>query len=251
MPAFGKWKNFNWPAGLARNRLHLRHGSVLIVDTLDGKNRASNARKIFFDIPSPEVGMEPDVIPSPERARRIAMVTAEFLGQICGFKSCLGLSDARNAQFLHENMGSKQHQAAHPVMRPRVDEGDGPTVAVADLNWVLDLQCGEKIRQRAKPLVVHVAHSPRLGEHIGIAAAVGEHVVYAVPLEEMHDYAHRIQDVRAGAVSDFASRAFIPETFVVLVGDASKFADELTRDHGEIETVSFEALDLGSPTLTH
>jgi zinc protease len=84
----------------------------------------------------------------------------------------------------------------------------------------------------------------------GVAAAIGEHVVYAVPLEEMHDYAHRVQAVPAGAVRDFASRALIPETFVVLVGDASKFAGELTRDHGEIESIAFEALDLGSPTLT-
>jgi zinc protease len=83
----------------------------------------------------------------------------------------------------------------------------------------------------------------------GITGALAEHVLYDVPLEEMQGFAHRVLEVDAESVRAFAARAIVPDTFVVLVGDASKFAGEITLAHGEIRVIPFEALDLGSPSL--
>src|SRR5579859_5854388 len=74
MPAFRERKNFHWSARLPRNRLHLRHGPVLILETLNGKNRTSDTRKKFFNVPQPKIGMQPNIIPSPERACSVAMM---------------------------------------------------------------------------------------------------------------------------------------------------------------------------------
>jgi zinc protease len=84
----------------------------------------------------------------------------------------------------------------------------------------------------------------------GITGAVGEHVLYDVPIDEMQDYAHRIQAVDAESVRAFAARGLIPDAFIVLVGDASKFASEIARTHEDVRVIPFERLDLGSPSLT-
>jgi len=83
----------------------------------------------------------------------------------------------------------------------------------------------------------------------GIASAVGEHVVYGVPLDDMQQFAHRIEAVAADAVRECAARRLVPDTFVVLVGDASKFAGALEAVHGPVRTIPFDRLDLGSPSL--
>jgi zinc protease len=83
----------------------------------------------------------------------------------------------------------------------------------------------------------------------GITGSVGEHVLYDVPIEEMQDYAHRILAVDAESVRAFAARALVPETFVVLVGDASQFGDAIARTHTELRVIPFDQLDLGSPAL--
>ncbi len=83
----------------------------------------------------------------------------------------------------------------------------------------------------------------------GIASAIGEHVVYAVPLGEMQEFAQRVEAVAASAVRDCAARAIVPDSFVVLVGDASKFAGGVASLHGPVRTIPFDELDLGSPSL--
>ncbi len=83
----------------------------------------------------------------------------------------------------------------------------------------------------------------------GIAGALTEHVLYDVPLVEMREYAPRVRAVDANAVRDFARRELIPDAFLVLVGDASKFAGEVARAHAGVHVIPFEQLDLGSPSL--
>jgi zinc protease len=84
----------------------------------------------------------------------------------------------------------------------------------------------------------------------GITGAVGEHVLYDVPIDEMQEYAHRIQAVDAESVRAFAAHGLIPDAFIVLVGDASKFASEIARTHDDVRVIPFERLDLGSASLT-
>jgi len=83
----------------------------------------------------------------------------------------------------------------------------------------------------------------------GIASVLGEHVVYDVPLGEMQEYAHRVLAVDAESVRAVAASRLVPETFAVLVGDASKFAADVERAHGAARIVEAQRLDLGSPTL--
>ena len=82
----------------------------------------------------------------------------------------------------------------------------------------------------------------------GIVATLAEHVLYDVPLGEMSRYTQRVNGVDARTVRDFAARGLIPDDFVVLVGDASKFAAELAG-HGDVRVIPFAELDLGSPNL--
>ena len=83
----------------------------------------------------------------------------------------------------------------------------------------------------------------------GIAAALAEHVLYDVPLGEVSEYAHRVLGVDAESVRAFAADGLVPDNFVVLVGDASKFADEISRAHDGVRIIPADKLDLGSPAL--
>jgi zinc protease len=82
----------------------------------------------------------------------------------------------------------------------------------------------------------------------GIAGALSDHGVYDVPLEDLGTFARRIEAVDAEAVRSFAVREMIADTFVVLVGDASRFAAELAATH-DVRVIASAELDLGSPTL--
>jgi len=83
----------------------------------------------------------------------------------------------------------------------------------------------------------------------GITGSLAEHALYDVPLAELAAYARRVQAVDAAAVRDFAARAMVPDDFVVLVGDASKFAAEIARTHAGVRVIPSAQLDLGSPAL--
>jgi zinc protease len=83
----------------------------------------------------------------------------------------------------------------------------------------------------------------------GITGSIAEHALYDVPLAELAEYTRRVQGVDAAAVRDFAARGLVPDDFVVLVGDASKFASEIARTHANVRVIAAGELDLGSPTL--
>jgi zinc protease len=82
----------------------------------------------------------------------------------------------------------------------------------------------------------------------GVAGSLADHVLYDVPLEELDLYTRRVQAIDAQQVRDFAARRMVTDDFVILVGDASRFADELARTH-PVRVILGDALDLGSPTL--
>ncbi|MBV8644361.1 MAG: insulinase family protein [Candidatus Eremiobacteraeota bacterium] len=83
----------------------------------------------------------------------------------------------------------------------------------------------------------------------GIAGSVTEHVLYEVPLGELQRYTQAVGAVDAASVRAFAERSLIPDAFVVLVGDAAKFADAIMQVHADVRVIPFDALDLGSPAL--
>jgi zinc protease len=83
----------------------------------------------------------------------------------------------------------------------------------------------------------------------GIASALSEYVLYDVALDELNHFAPRVNAVDARSVREFAARALIPDDFVVLVGDASKFVAELGARFADVRVIPVERLDLGSLSL--
>lgn len=83
----------------------------------------------------------------------------------------------------------------------------------------------------------------------GIVGALAEFVLYDVPLAELNAFAPRVEAVDAASVRAFAARGLVPDDFVVLVGDASKFQETLRNGHGDVRVIAEDTLDLGSPML--
>ena len=83
----------------------------------------------------------------------------------------------------------------------------------------------------------------------GITGSLAEHALYDVPLAELAEYGRRVQAVDAAAVRGFAARGLVPDDFIVLVGDASKFAGEIARAYANVRVIPSAQLDLGSPAL--
>ena len=105
-----------------------------------------------------------------------------------------------------------------------------------------------------RQLATHLRDAVLAGELAGgtrlhASRALAEHVLYDVPLAEVGEYAHRVLDVDAEAVRAFAADGLVPDNFIVLVGDASKFADDVARAHDDVRIIPHDRLDLGSPSL--
>ena len=92
--------------------------------------------------------MQPDVIPSPERAVGIAMMTGEFLRKIRSLEFHFRFSDARDAELLDKDVRRQQHQAAHAVMNCGMNQRDGSAVTVPDQNGIFNPQLAPADRAR-------------------------------------------------------------------------------------------------------
>src|SRR5882762_5603644 len=130
--AVGEAQELDRTAGLPRDRLELRHRPVFVVETLDREHRATYPRQDLLDVPAAESRIEPDVVPSPERLRRVGMIAAELLREVRALEGRLRFGDALDADILHEHVGRHDHQPLDAVVHRRVDEGDRTAVGMAD-----------------------------------------------------------------------------------------------------------------------
>ena len=146
MAAILEAQDFDRSAYLACDCIDLGHGSVLIFESLDEKDRAGDPRKVFFDIPVAKIGMKPDVVPSPEGASRVAMVTREFFAEVGSFEFVFGFGNTLDAEIFDENMRGEKDESAKTVVNSSIDERDGSAVAVADQNWRFDVEPREEFR---------------------------------------------------------------------------------------------------------
>src|SRR5215831_16099356 len=85
-------------------------------------------------------GLSQMLIHPPKSARGVAVIAAEALCQICGFEAYFSFGDAADAQFFHENVRSEQDCAAQAILSSGINDRDGGAIAVADEDWVLDMQ---------------------------------------------------------------------------------------------------------------
>jgi len=170
--AIGELEDFDWAAYPASERLYLRHRSIFVFQSLNGEDWTSDSRKIFFNVPAAEVGMEPDVIPSPEGARGVLMVAGEPGRKVGSFEFDFGRGDAGDGEIFDEDVRRHQYQTAHLVMNACMDEGNGGAVAVADEDGIFDGELPEEIGKRVPGFVMHECDLPSGGENIRIAGTV-------------------------------------------------------------------------------
>ena len=176
MAAFFQHQDFYWASRLTLDRFDLRHRAVLVVFTLDYQSGAGDMGKVLLDVPAAEVGVKPDMVPSPEGARGVAVVATQFLAKVSRFEFFFGFCNAGDTEVLHEDVRSQQNEAADVLLcllrGSGVDDGDRSPVAVADQDRVADLELCEKIGKNLKGFFVHIGDGARLSEEIGITRTV-------------------------------------------------------------------------------
>ena len=170
--AIREGKNFDRTGALGRDGLDLLHRAVLIVEALNNKHRAGDPRKIFFNIPAAEIRMQPDIVPSPECSRNVAMMARQFFREVRRLKFHLGFGNRCNTEILDKNMRRQKDEPADAALRASVNNGDRRPIAVADQNGILDLEILQKVGENFQALLVHVTDCAWFGEHVGISRAV-------------------------------------------------------------------------------
>jgi zinc protease len=81
----------------------------------------------------------------------------------------------------------------------------------------------------------------------GIAGQLGELALYDVPLEELGGYLAHVEALDGTAVQAFARTMIADDPFVVLTGDAAKFADTIRATYADVTLIPLAQLDLGRP----
>src|SRR5262245_46460778 len=108
MAAIREAQQLDRPTGLPGDRIELGHGAVLVVEALDRQHRAAYAGEDLLYVPGAEIRVQPDVVPAPERLRRVRVVAAELLRQVGALERRLRLGDALHADVLDEYVGRHQ-----------------------------------------------------------------------------------------------------------------------------------------------
>jgi zinc protease len=83
----------------------------------------------------------------------------------------------------------------------------------------------------------------------GIAGVLGELALYDVPLDELSSYMPHVEAVTPAGVQAFAAAHVARDPFVVLVGDAAKFAATIGQAYADVTTIPFADLDLTRASL--
>src|SRR5581483_12159906 len=104
MAAIRQSPNFDWPRTLTRDGLHLLHCAVFIIESLNDQRRTRDPVKIFFDVPAAKIRMQPDIVPPPEGARSVTVMSRQLFREVRGLEFHLGISNRRDTEVLDENM---------------------------------------------------------------------------------------------------------------------------------------------------
>jgi zinc protease len=78
----------------------------------------------------------------------------------------------------------------------------------------------------------------------GLLAALTDYALYRIPLDELERYTARVEATDSAQVAAFAREYVVPDSCIVLVGDASMFADGLEKLTPDVRIVPFAELDL-------
>lgn len=111
--------------GVPLNRLDVSDGAVFVVVALNDKDRASDSRQKFFDVPGAKFRSQPDIVPASKHFVDVVMVAGKFLAQISGLIQRTDGHRAAQAEIFNEDVRRFENQRSDAVrMCPRVDERD-------------------------------------------------------------------------------------------------------------------------------
>src|SRR5205809_2280624 len=169
VPAFGKLEAVQlWDR--ARGTVDLLDGSVLVLEALDRQHRAADLPEHGLDVPDGEIGIEPDIVPAPERAFDVVVITRELFAQIG-----LEIRDARasyavEAVRFDEDERRHRHDRRHGSTGARgVDERYRGALAVSEQDRLAHVERVQELRQRLERLDVHEVDAEGPGERFGCA----------------------------------------------------------------------------------
>lgn len=83
----------------------------------------------------------------------------------------------------------------------------------------------------------------------GIVNRIAALALYGQPLSEINRYVSNVQAVTAADVRKYARANLGRDVNVVVVGDAKQFVEPLRKQFSDVEVISVDELDLGSPAL--
>jgi len=83
----------------------------------------------------------------------------------------------------------------------------------------------------------------------GIAGVLGELALYGVPLDDLGAYMPHVEAVSPDDVRAFVAAHVAKDPFVVLVGDAQRFAAAIDAAHADVTVIPAGELDLNRATL--
>jgi len=83
----------------------------------------------------------------------------------------------------------------------------------------------------------------------GIAGTFGDLALNGVPLADIGTFIPHVNAIDAAAIAAFSKKYIADKPFVVLVGDAAKFAPGIRAAYSDVEVIPFAALDLGAANL--
>src|SRR5712675_1802162 len=172
VPAVGQAQQLDRTAGLPGDRIELRHRPVFVVEALDREHRTIYPRQDFLDVPTPEVRVQPNIVPSPERLRRVGVIAAELLREVRALEGRLRFGDALDADVLDEDVRRHNHQPPDAPAHRRVDKRDRTAVGMPDENRLADAEPLEQLRQDLERLDMHVVDRARPAQHFGLTVAV-------------------------------------------------------------------------------
>src|ERR1700734_2401513 len=117
----------------------LLHGSILVVRALNDERGNAPAIDRILDVPGPEAGIEPGVVPAAEGDVDMGVIFGELRPQVVRLISAPRLCDRGEAYGFGEEMRRDQDEALDPLVGRFAsgDRRDRGAVAVAEQNSAL------------------------------------------------------------------------------------------------------------------
>jgi zinc protease len=84
----------------------------------------------------------------------------------------------------------------------------------------------------------------------GIAGTLGELALYDVPLDDLNEYVARVAAIGPADVQRFAVANIAADPFLVLVGNAKAFGEDIRAVYPHATFIGADQLDLNAPDLT-